>query len=173
MIEFKESEFAPYFNTGQIKVLRDLLQKTYTQAIADVSLSLNDLTDVDIISEVNADVLTYDGTDWVNYPIFTQVTTTALTSYTLSQNDANSFLVTTSNSAVTITIPAQEDESFGDFVQVEIMQGGDGKITVSGASGVTVRVDNFLNPTTSNKYAVVGLKRVAEDEWVVFGNLEA
>jgi len=171
MIEFKESEFTPYFNTGQIKVLRDLLQKTYAQAIVDVSLSLNDLTDVDIISEVNADVLTYDGTDWVNYPIFTQVTTTALTSYTLSQNDANSFLVTTSNSAVTITVPPQEDESFGDFVQVEIMQAGDGKVSIVAGSGVTIRKPAIFAATTREKYSVIGLKRIAEDEWTLFGDL--
>lgn len=173
-IVIKESELSPFFDSGQRKILRDLAQLIANQIDTTINnLALDDLTDVTAPSPVTGDKLEFQSTEWVNEDPFTGVVTVADTAYTALLTNADSFIKFTAATAVTYTIPPQSDVAWRDSTQIEFMQYGAGKVTVAGGSGVTIRVEALLSTTTVGQYAVAGLKRIAEDEWVLFGHLEA
>lgn len=102
----------------------------------------------------------------------TIVTAQASATYTLVLTDADhKWLSCTSGSVTTITIPQQSSVAWPDNSYIEIYQEGTGAVTVEAGAGVTLRVNGNLEATTNGQYAVAAIKRVALNEWVVFGNL--
>lgn len=93
--------------------------------------------------------------------------------YTLVLADADhKWKTVTSESDVNVTIPPQADVAWPDNTYIEFMQGGMGVLTFTGGTGVTVLYNGFLSPRTNGYKAIVAAKRLSEDTWVVFGNLE-
>lgn len=135
--------------------------------------TLEDLTDVTIASVATRDELEWNGSAWVNKNPFPQIVTESTTSRTSVLTDAGSYIRFTNGSATSFQIPPQSSVAWRDGAQIEFEQGGAGAVTVSGGSGVTIRVNANLTAVTNGQYAVAGLKRVASDEWVLFGNLVA
>lgn len=93
------------------------------------------------------------------------------TSYTLALTDANRFRRCNNASPQTITIPAQSTVAWPDGTQIEFMQYGAGAVTIAAGAGVTLRRNSALGAASGGQYAVFGIKRIAADEWVVFGQM--
>lgn len=173
-LDIKESQLSPSFNEAQRGILRKLATLIINAIDTTIaSLSLDDLDDVNAPSPVDRDRLTWDSSTsrWVAEDTFTPVVTISDTSYTSLLTNADRFLKFTAATAVTYTIAPQSSVAWLSNTQIELMQYGAGTVTVAAGSGVTIRVDSYLQAKTNGQYAVAGLKRVAEDEWVIFGNL--
>lgn len=95
------------------------------------------------------------------------------TSYTLQLTDANRFINAANASPITITIPQQSSVAWEDNTQIEFVQGGAGAVTIAAGAGVTLRRNSSLAAASAGQWAVFGLKRIALNEWVVFGQMGA
>lgn len=170
-----------HFPTQERDSLRSLTE-LISQAV-DTSLSaltLDDLADVSAGAPTNGQVLTFDSGDdrWEAQDAgggstFAPVVTDATASRNAILSDAGSYVRFTNSSAVTYTIMIQSTVAWPDDAQIEIEQAGTGAVTITPDSGVNIRVNANLTTTLNGQYAVAGLKRVAENEWVLFGNLVA
>lgn len=89
--------------------------------------------------------------------------------YTLVATDANKAVEVTSASAVNITIPT-DSVNFPIGTVIEVDQIGAGKVTIVGASGVTVQ-SAVATPTTRAQYSALVLRKRAADLWLVTGDL--
>jgi acyl dehydratase len=100
----------------------------------------------------------------INMPVIDRTT-----SYTLTASDANSFQRVTSATSMIVTVPADADATIDIGTVISFEQAGAGTITLAGASGVTV---NALNGGLSSvgQYAIVVIKKVAADSWVLLGD---
>lgn len=103
-------------------------------------------------------------TNTVTFTVITETTGAR----TLTVSDAYDYIRCTSTTAVTITIPTQANAAWEAHTEILFEQAGTGQVTVSPASGVTLRTTTTAK--TSGQYAVIGIKRVAENEWVCVGD---
>jgi hypothetical protein len=87
---------------------------------------------------------------------------------TLALSDAYKYLRCTSTTAVAITVPLQSSVAWEAHTEILFEQANTGQITISGASGVTV--NSRTTAKSSGQYAVIGIKRVAENIWTVVGD---
>ena len=95
-------------------------------------------------------------------------------SKTLALLDAGTLQKVSSSSAITITIPANEDDETVDFpvgTEIEILRHGTGSVTIAGAAGVTI-VSTDSATSIANQYGCACLKQIATDEWLLVGDLE-
>ena len=92
-------------------------------------------------------------------------------SATLALTHANRFVKFNNATAQTITIPPQSSVAWPADAQIEGAQWGAGAVTFVAGSGVTLRKSSKITATTAGQYASLGLKRVASDEWLLFGDL--
>ena len=91
-------------------------------------------------------------------------------SFTLALEDAGKLMRVNASSAVTITIPTNAGVAFPPNTEIEFVQFGNGALTFSGANGVSIySLDGAL--TTAGKYAVVCLKKIYSDVWLLSGAL--
>jgi hypothetical protein len=93
------------------------------------------------------------------------------TSYTFVLTDSGKYCRFTNSSAVSVTVPTNASVAFQVGTQIDVIQGGAGKVTLSG-SGVTI---NSLNGNKSlvGRYAGATLIKRATDEWDLIGSLTA
>lgn len=98
------------------------------------------------------------------------VTTQAGTTYTIDAEDETSIIRFTSDSAVTVTVPANATEALAIGYIVHLHQEGDGTITIAGEGGVTVNAGSSLS--SRNQYSALSLFKLATDTWVVVGDQE-
>jgi hypothetical protein len=103
---------------------------------------------------------------------FSIVVTESTTSRTALLADAGGYVRFTNGSAVTYTIPPQSSVAWAADSAIECEQGGAGQVTIAAGSGVTINVAAAFLFKSREQYAVLGLKRVASDVWVLFGDLE-
>lgn len=100
------------------------------------------------------------------------IKTITATSYTLDSADAGYLLVFTAGSAVTVTVPPNTAEVFGQGDPVLMFQKGTGQVTLVAGSGVSIRsTDGLL--ATRTQYAVIGLAYLGDDEWLANGERNA
>ncbi|QXO13124.1 minor tail protein [Gordonia phage Jojo24] len=90
--------------------------------------------------------------------------------YTLLATDANKAVEVTSAAAVNVTIPTNASVAFPIGTVIEVDQMGAGKVTIVGASGVTVQ-SAVATPTTRAQYSALVLRKRAADLWLVTGDL--
>lgn len=88
------------------------------------------------------------------------------TAYTLVPDDVDAFLLTTSASAVTITIPPG---LLTPGKAVHFMQLGAGQITIAAGAGVTIRKTGASK--TRAQYSVISIMRIGIDLWACFGDI--
>lgn len=105
----------------------------------------------------------------VNDIVFGQFNIQSGTTYTLALTDVAKWIVTSSNSAVTITIPTNASVAFPLGTQIMFLQAGNGQITIAGAVGVTV-TGQGSKLKSAGLYGVIACIKNATDSWVVFGN---
>ena len=94
------------------------------------------------------------------------------TTYTLVLTDAAKLITLTNAAAITLTVPTNSSVAFPIGTQILLYQGGAGQVTITPGAGVTVRSEG-TKLKIIGQYAVAGLLKLATDEWVAFGNLEA
>lgn len=104
-------------------------------------------------------------------PTQTSATTVAVTgNYSLSLSDAGKQIEVNAASDVVITIPADADVAFPVGTEIEIVQEGAGKVTISPASGVTLHSLEDMREI-AGQYGVVALKKRAANDWRLAGAL--
>ena len=89
--------------------------------------------------------------------------------YTLVLTDANKAVEVTTAGAVNLTIPTDASVSFPVGTVIEVDQMGAGKVTIVGASGVTVQ--SPVTPTTCAQYSALLLRKRAANLWLVSGDM--
>lgn len=93
-------------------------------------------------------------------------------SYTLSDlAERDTIVEISSQSATTLTIPADLDVNYPVGTTLDIIQTGSGQVTIAGANGVTVNATPGLKLRTQWSSATL-LKRAA-NTWLAFGDLSA
>lgn len=90
--------------------------------------------------------------------------------YTLALSDANKAVEVGSASAVNLTIPTDATVDFPVGTVIEVDQMGAGKVTIVGASGVTIQ-SAVTPPTTRTQYSAVVLRKRGANLWLVTGDM--
>lgn len=92
----------------------------------------------------------------------------ANTSYTLQLSDRGLWIIFTSSSNVTVTIPTNATAAFAIDTEIIIVRGGTGEVTIAPAGGVTaLSAGNRLR--ISEQHGAVILKKRGTDTWRVVG----
>lgn len=91
-------------------------------------------------------------------------------SYTLVLSDAGKLIEMNSGSPITLTIPADDSVNFSVGTKIDVFQAGAGQVTIDG-SGFTPNSASGLN--ISAQWGTVQLIKLAEDYWLVSGDLSA
>lgn len=94
------------------------------------------------------------------------------TTKTLALTDNGNYIITSSASAVTVTVPPNSSVTFPIGAEIVVFQSGAGQVTFAAGSGVTIRSKDS-NLKISAQYAAATLKQVATDEWHLIGDLAA
>ena len=95
------------------------------------------------------------------------------TAYTLVIGDSFRPVTLNNAAAITLTVPTNASVAYKIGTQIPIVQMGAGQVTVAGDSGVTVNVNSAQTLKLTGQYAGATLIKLATDEWVVIGNMEA
>jgi hypothetical protein len=179
-------------NTGKLKIGTG--STAWTSLAYFEPSSLDGISDVTITSAASGQVVQFNGTAWVNSDVavsevtglqtaldgkaatshtqnFSSIITTVsdkAEAYTILAADENTFIRSTSATAVTMTI----DNVLAIGESVQYIQFGAGQITFAAGAGVTLRsVDNKLK--TNKQYSVAAVTCVASGEYLVTGDLVA
>ena len=102
--------------------------------------------------------------------IFPNVQTAGFSTYTLSADDANSYIIVDADSDVTIYIPATF--SFEVGTQIHIIRNKTYNVTISPKSGVTLVSRNNYRKI-SVRYGVATLVNIGSYAWLLYGDLSA
>jgi hypothetical protein len=92
--------------------------------------------------------------------------------YTLVLADKGKVVRINSSSNLTVTIPLNSSVAFPVDTEIAILRYGTGTVSISPTSGVTLNSKNSERKI-SGQYGSVALKKIATDEWVLVGSLEA
>ena len=92
------------------------------------------------------------------------------TTYTLTEEDAGMFINVSNGAGITITIPTMDDVPFPRNTEIEFFQQSAGVLTFVPADGVTLWSLDSMNQT-AGRYAVVCLKKIWSDTWLLAGAL--
>lgn len=118
--------------------------------------------------------VSFDGTANITVPAGgSPIVAITSTSTTLGLTHAGKTLRCSNSSAQTITIPPQSSVAWEDNTQMDGGQFGTGAVTFVAGSGVTIQRKSSKTNTTDGQYSPFGLKRMAENEWWLFGELGA
>jgi hypothetical protein len=95
--------------------------------------------------------------------------------YTLTSTDSTTLTTTLNNaSAITVTVPPNASVPFPIGTYIEMIQLGVGLVTVTGASGVTVTPRGGATYVkTAGQGAMIGLRKVDTDTWILGGDLSS
>jgi hypothetical protein len=99
-------------------------------------------------------------------------TTTSATTDTLALTHAGGLRSYSASAAVAVTIPTNASVAFPIGAAIILTQYGAGKVTVAGASGVTLRSADALY-STRVQFSEITLIKVASDEWLMGGDRAA
>ncbi|WP_396659512.1 hypothetical protein [Microbacterium sp.] len=91
------------------------------------------------------------------------------TTYTLVLSDQGKFITLTNASPITLTVPPNSSVAFPVGAQVDLAAMGDGMVTVTPGSGVTVNGTPSL--VTRAQYSAVTLIKLATNTWLAVGDL--
>jgi hypothetical protein len=95
----------------------------------------------------------------------------AVSTYTITLDDVNCYIRSTSVSAVTITIPTNTATPFPIDTDMHFCQRG-GAITFAPSGGVTLNFPTDSLAITAVVGAIATLRKVGTDEWDLFGRLK-
>lgn len=116
-------------------------------------------------SEISSVQQLADAVDDISLPVIR--TTEVTTDHSLVSEDAGTCIEVDSSNPVNIEVPQHTTVGFPIGTVVEIYAAGSGTVTISGAGGVTVRNVGSI----SGQYATVRLRKRADNEWVLSGDV--
>lgn len=105
-------------------------------------------------------------------PVVEPVKVVAAAAYTPVLTDAGKYLRFTSTGSSVLTVPANASEAFPIGTDIAVEQSNTGTVSLVADAGVTINVASGFGLKTGGQFGVISLKKVAVDEWVLFGNLE-
>lgn len=118
----------------------------------------------------------FDGTDiwcrWFgqNFKVTGNSWQTKSAAFTLAAADAFTQIKCDSASTLVATVPLNSTVPFPIGVQIDLLQYGAGKVTVSPVSGsVTIRAKGGLL-STNGQYTMATLEKIGTDEWLLIGD---
>ena len=88
------------------------------------------------------------------------------TTYTIVMGDVGKDVRCTNSAAITLTVPANATTAFPIGTMIAISRGGAGVVTISPASGVTLRTPN--GAATAAQYDARVIEKIGTDEWRVW-----
>ncbi len=103
----------------------------------------------------------------VGFPV---ITLSGSSHYSMSSSDVFKHLRINNLTNVNLWIQPQSSASYVTDAEVVIEQLGLGSVTVSGSLNVTVNNSTTYLRKTYEQYSVIGLKRVSNDVWTMFGD---
>jgi hypothetical protein len=117
-------------------------------------------------SNIYGEIVTNDPSSYV---VFNRRTS----NYTIALSDVNEIIEMNSGSANIVTVPSSSVTNFLIGSQITVTQYGAGQTAfTSGSTGVTLRsANNWLK--INARYGAATLTKVGNDEWYLFGNLNA
>ena len=86
--------------------------------------------------------------------------------------DVNETITLTNASPITVTIPAFSGVSFSVGTAINLIQGGVGKVTFTGAAGVTIK-SKAGNKSIGAQNVAVSLLKESTNTWYLIGDLIA
>ncbi len=92
--------------------------------------------------------------------------------YTLALADQDAIVDMNRTQAQTVTVPKNDTVDFPIGAQILVRQKSVYQVTIAAASGVTVVKNSGFNAKTSGRYSLVGLVKMADNTWTLFGDLE-
>ena len=98
-------------------------------------------------------------------------TTLSTTAYTLVLADAGKLIEMNSGSALTVTVPPNSSVAFPVGTVIEVSRIGAGSVSLVAGVGVTLRIPTGSTLALRAQYSTAGLRKRAENEWVVSGDL--
>jgi hypothetical protein len=158
---------------GQITLFEGASGANYVGFKAPDTLAANKVWTLPSADGTSGQALTTNGSGTLSFatipPQFFAVESSSSTAYTLASGDAGKYKRMTATTAITVTLNTGVFAT-GDEVLFE--QNNTGQITVTAGSGVTLRNSSAFNPKSSERYAIIGLKCVASNEYILTGERE-
>ncbi len=90
--------------------------------------------------------------------------------YTVNAAAAGKTIYMDSSSDLTVTIPLNSTAPIDNYVKMDFIRGGSGKVTFTGPVGVSI-VSKFGNKNIAGQYAVGTLLKVNTNTWLLVGDL--
>lgn len=87
----------------------------------------------------------------------------------LTGTDANRFLLVDGASPVALMVSGQTLGEWPDAARLDIVATGTMSLAIAADTGVTIYANGSMAP--SARYAVISLKRLAVDTWVLYGDI--
>jgi len=181
-IDISESLINPFFNTGQRKTLRELInvvyQKTIEAIVEDPSvlgIYLDNLEDVDVPSPSDKNTLVYDSvtSTWVSGYPYAPVIFIVSGAFELTSVQAGTYAIAngTGEDPLTMQITTDEDGEWETGTEITFQQAGVFAINFEAKAGVNLFYNANLTPVSNGAYSVVGLKKIGNNAWVLYGDL--
>lgn len=85
--------------------------------------------------------------------------------YTISSDDFNKILVCNSSSNITITLDTEANSNIPINCEIEIFRQGEGTVSVTSASGVSINNSLQSTESLSNQYDGLCIKQIVSDSW--------
>ena len=92
------------------------------------------------------------------------------TTYTLALTDSAKFVTLSNAAAIALSIPTDATVAFPTGTQVNIVQLGDGQVTIGGSPAIRSQGSKYK---LNGKYSAATLIKIAANEWVIVGNTAA
>ena len=92
-------------------------------------------------------------------------------SYTLALTDDQKLVTVDSADAETVTVPPNSSVAFPVGALVTIYRKGAGAVSIAAGDGVTLR--KAIGLKLKSQYSVAQVWKIATDEWIVYGDVEA
>lgn len=109
---------------------------------------------------------------WADQAYVSAINSQSGTTYTFVLDDHKKTVITTSSSAVTLTIPRQSDVAWPDGALLTIVQNGTGAVTVQAGTGVTLNTQGASGARKMRyQHQVVSCFRTSSDTWMITGDL--
>lgn len=99
------------------------------------------------------------------------IITEATTTKTLALIDSGDFIVTTSASPTTITIPTNASVAFTVGTEIDFIQKGAGELTISGDTGVTLNGVSAGSTSITAQWGGATIKKIDTNEWIIVGKI--
>lgn len=128
-------------------------------------------SDTSIIIEADRTVLTLEVIEVEGGINIANVQTDATAARTLVMADINAYLVFTSGSPTTVTVPANASVAFPIGAAIEMEQRGTGQVSIVGDAGVTVSKSAARSAATAGQYSVVRLRKTGTNSWTLAGDM--